>query len=236
MLNWSFVLERIKEELSFPFHYIEKTDEEIIDYCKRNALKKYDTFFPQKWRITIDSEDTTIKVPDRTTEYYIIDPDSRDIFNVVDFIPDIGPLLMTGHPWIGVFTYGELESFTLRAHMANTTKLYSNWNYNTEFIYPNILRVTPKWSGRAVIEYERANDQELSTIPNDRHDIFVDLCVSMVFMMIGRIRKKFTPLQTPFGEIQIAGEDIANEGKELYEKTIEVLKTGSMPNVIFDHG
>lgn len=236
MLSWSQILQRTKEELGFPFHYIEKTDDEIIDYCKRNALKKYDTFFPQKWRLTIDSSDPELSVPNRTNEYYLIDPDDRDIFNIVEFIPDVSATLMTGHPYMGVFGFGELENFSLKTFQANNAKIWSIWSYNPEFIYPNVMRVTPKWSGRAVVEYERSNDPELSSIPTDRHDIFIDLCLAMIKMMIGRIRKRFNPIQTPFGEIQIAGDDLFNEGKELLDKTMDLMRVGSLPNVIFSHG
>ena len=43
MLNWSFVLERIKDELCVASQPLEKTDEEIVDYLKRNALKKFES-------------------------------------------------------------------------------------------------------------------------------------------------------------------------------------------------
>jgi hypothetical protein len=236
MLSWSHVLQRIKEEIGFPFQYLEKSDEEIIDYCKRNALKKYDTYFPQKWRITIDSSDETIKVPNRTSEYYILDPEQKDIFGVTEFITDSGPLLMTGHPYIGAFTFGELENYSLMTNMANNTRLWSPFNYQTEFIYPNTIRITPKWGGRAVIEYERQNDLELTTINPDRAEHFVDLCLGMLLMMIGRIRKRYNPIQTPFGEIQISGDDMYNEGKEICDRILELFKSGSLPNVIFDRG
>ena len=44
MLSWSFVVERIKEELSFPFQMLERSDEQIIDYLRRNALKKFEFY------------------------------------------------------------------------------------------------------------------------------------------------------------------------------------------------
>jgi len=54
MLNWSFILQRIKEELSLPFQTLEKSDEEIIDYCKRNYIKTLNEYFQEKWRLTIN--------------------------------------------------------------------------------------------------------------------------------------------------------------------------------------
>ena len=58
----------------------------------------------------------------------------------------------------------------------------------------------------------------------------------MLFMMIGRLRKKFSNTTTPFGEIPLNGEDLFNEGKEIYDRTIELMKAGSVPNVIVDIG
>jgi len=236
MLNWGFVLQRLKEEISLPFQHIEKTDDEIIDYCKRNVLKKYDYYFPQKWRLTLDTSDTDLQVPNRASEFYIIDPDGRDIYNISEFIPTFGPSAITGHPIFGPMSFEGLESNALELYKANNLKVMSRYNYNTEFIYPNQLRISPKFSGRATIEYERGNDPELSTIRPDMHDIFIDLCLGMFQMMIGKIRKKFSNIATPFGEIQINGDDIYSDGKEIYDRTIEALKTNNLPNIVFDHG
>jgi len=236
MLSWSAILQRVKEELSLPFQELEKTDEEIVDYLRRNAVKKYSTYFPQKWRLTLDCSDPTIYVPHRTSEYYLVEPDDREIFNVTEFIPQFGNNLLLGHPYLGAWTYEELESWHLQTMRANNLKLWSNFNYNTEFITPNRLRITPRFNGTATIEYERAHDPELSTIIADHYDLFTDLCYGMFGMMIGRIRKKYAPVQTPFGEIQINADDIFNDAKEVYDKCMDKMERGSLPNVIFDHG
>jgi len=238
MLSWSAVLQRIKDDLGFPFQHLEKTDEEIVDYCKRNCLKTYNVYFPQKWRTTIDTvEDSdTIRVPNRTSEFYLIDQDDREIFDIVDFIPTIGESLMTGHPFMGVFSYESLPDWHMRVQQANTLKLWSIFNYVTEFIPPNQFRVSPKFEGRATVEYERSNDPELSTIPPDRHIVFTDLCIGSVKMLLGNIRRKFQTIATPFGEIPLNAETMYNDGKELYDKTMELMKNGSLPNIIFDHG
>lgn len=236
MLSWSFILQRIREEMSLPFQHLEKTDEEIIDYCKRNALKKYATYFPQKWRISLNTANLDVQVPNRRSEYYLIDPDDREIFALTNFVPQLGDYVFMGHPYFGAWTFDELPEWHLKAWKANTLTLWSEYNYTTEFISPNQFRVSPSYVGNAVIEYERSHDPELSTIITDHHDIFTDLCYGMFGMMIGRIRKKFAPIQTPFGEIQINAEEIYNDAKEVYDKVTEKLERGSLPSVIFDKG
>lgn len=236
MLSWSFVLQRIKEEFSLPFQVFEKTDEEIIDYLKRNALKKYSLYFPQKWRLSFDTGNSAIQVPGRVSEYYLVDPDEREIFNITEFVPRLGDYLILGHPHIGAYSFNQVPEFLLRTFESMNTKLWSEYNYTTEFIPPNQFRLSPQYRGLGVIEYERMHDSELSTIDTEKHDLFVDLCYGMIGMMIGRIRKKYSPLQTPFGEIPLNADDIFNDAKEVYDKVIDKLDRGAIPNVIFDRG
>jgi len=237
MLSWSSVLQRIKEEYGLSWHHFEKSDEEIIDYCKRNVIKKYSTYFPQKWRMTLDTSNTEIQVPNRRSEFYLVDPDDREIFGVTEFITGMGDSLLLGHRPMGAFSYEQLPANLLANWKAGNAKIWSNFNYITEFIPPNQLRITPDYRGQtATIEYERSHDPELSTIMTHHHDMFTELCYSMIGMMVGRIRKKYTPIQTPFGEVQINGDDVFNDAKDTYEKITERMINASMPSVIFDHG
>lgn len=236
MLTWSFILQRIKEELSLPFQVLEKSDEEIIDYCKRNSLKTFEQYFPDKNRITLNCADDRIKVPGRVSEFYIIEPDEREILGVIDFIPTMGPLLMNNHPWLGPFSYGEIENWALKTYQAGLLNQFSNFKYNYEFIPPNQLRISPQFNGNCVVEIERSHDLELSTIPPTIQNTFVNLCIGQFLMMIGRIRKKYSSYSTPFGNIELSGDDLFNDGKEIYDRTIDEMKMGSLPNVVFHSG
>ncbi len=236
MLSWNFIVERIKIEMSHPFQMLEKTDDEIIDYLKLFALRKFEQYFPQKWRVSLNCSDPSIKVPGRQSEYYIIDPDERQIKNIVAFIPAVGPMIMNNHPWFGPWTTSGVEEWHLSTYNSNLLKPFSNFNYNHEFIPPNMIRISPIYSGRATIEYERSHDPELSTIHPELEDVFTDLSLSMFMMMIGRIRQKYTTTNTPFGDIPLNGDLVFNDGKELYDRTIDLLKMGSLPNVSFDYG
>lgn len=236
MLSWSEIVEYIKENLSYPFQMLEKSDEQIIDFLKRNALKKFEFYYPQKWRITLNCSDPAIMVVDRKSEFYLIDPDEREIKTVTAFIPTMGSYLFNNHPIFGPWTTGQVEDWHLQVFNSGLLQPFSNFNYNIEFIAPNSIRISPKFSGTCVIEYERGHDPELSTINPELHDVFRELCLGSFMLMIGRLRQKYNTTTTPFGEINLNGDLIYNEGKEIYDRLIEKMERGCLTNVVFDHG
>ncbi len=236
MITWSFIIDRIKEEMSLPFQMLEKTDEQLVDYLKRNALKKFTFYYPQKWRITLDCSNPDYQVDGRQSEFYLIDPDDRDILNVTDIHTTMGGALYTGHPIMGPFTGDAVPEWHLQVYNSNLIEPFSQFNYTHEFIPPNIIRISPNYNTTCTVEYERTHDPELSTLNPEIEDVFIDLCLGMVMMLIGRLRQKYSNTNTPFGEIQLNGDMIFNDGKDIFDRTIEKLERYTMPNVIFDHG
>lgn len=237
MLNWSFVINRIKDELSLPNQPLEKTDDEIIDYLKRNALKKFEKYFPDKNIITLNTYDESVQVPNKQSTFYLYDPDDREILNVIQMDTSAGDLMVLGHNIWGAWSFDQVPEVALQNMKARNTKQFSMFNYTTEFLPPNMIRILPKFDGSCAIEYERSHDPELSTIEPSLHDYFVDLCLGMVEMWIGKIRQKFSSYNTTFGEIQVNGDIIFNDGKDLYEKTIDKLESGSIGmNIRMDVG
>jgi hypothetical protein len=237
MLNWSFILNRIKDDLSLPNQPLEKTDDEIIDYLKRNALKKFEKYFPDRNIITLNTADESVQVSNKVSTYYLFDPDDREILNVVQMDTNSGDLMVLGHNIWGAWSYDQITDIALANSKARNTKPYSMFNYTTEFLPPNMIRILPKFSGTCAIEYERSHDPELSTIEPSLQDYFVDLCLGMIEMWIGKIRQKYTSYNTPFGEIQLNADVIFNDGKDLYDKTIEKLESGSIGmNIRIDVG
>lgn len=237
MLNWSFVINRIKDELSLPNQPLEKTDDEIIDYLKRNALKKFEKYFPDKNIITLNTYDESVQVPNKQSTFYLYDPDDREILNVIQMDTSAGDLMVLGHNIWGAWSFDQVPEVALQNMKARNTKQFSMFNYTTEFLPPNMIRILPKFDGSCAIEYERSHDPELSTIEPSLQDYFVDLCLGMVEMWIGKIRQKFSSYNTPFGEININSDAIFNDGKDLYDKTIDKLENGSIGmNIRMDVG
>lgn len=237
MLDWSFVVNRIKDELSLPFQVLERTDDEIVDYLRRNAVKKFSKYFPSKWSITIDTANPDIRVIDgRKSEYYVVDPDDRQILSITEFVPTFGTRLLTGHPFIGAFNYEEVPEYALNVHRANTTELFSIYHYTHQFIPPNRIRITPIFNGSATIVYERVIDPELSDIYPELEDYFIDLCIAMFMMQIGRIRRRYSNIETPFGDIQLNADEIFQEGEQRYNELIEKFERNNLTNIIVDRG
>tara|TARA_Y100000310_G_C20691081_1_gene822256 strand:+ start:288 stop:1001 length:714 start_codon:yes stop_codon:yes gene_type:complete len=237
MLSWSLVLERIRDEMSLPDQFIEKTDAEVQSYCTRTALRKFSTYFPSVQRIAMDTADNNIKVQDgRQNEYFLNDADGLEILGVSEFIPTQSNLNVLGHPYIAPFDYEGIPDFALSAFKSMNAFQFSDLNPSLEFIPPNRVRMSSLYKGRFVIQYERMHHSELNTVPNDLSDLFTDLCIAMVKMWIGNLRKRYPSVQTPFGEINISGEDLYSTGKELYDSVMEEMKTSSYPPIIFDRG
>ena len=237
MISWSYVLQRVKDNLGFPFQGIERTDDEIVDYMKRTVLKKWDYYYPATNRISLNTYDENVRVPKRKSCFYLFDPDGRQIKNIKAMYNDSGSMMLFGHDMYGAFSYDQTPQIALQNQISNNTQLYSPYNYTVRFYPPNICEIMPKFEGNCVIEYERESDPELGDIIPDLEDIFTDLCCAMVEMWIGKNRMKFSTYQTQFGELTVNGESMYNNGKEAYDRIIDKLQSSYMcMNTIFDHG
>lgn len=239
MLNQSDVLEYIKDNLGWPFMFVELEDEKILDYTTKHTRKTYSYYVPQKVMTSLNTSVESNQVPGRSNEYYITEPSGLEILNVVDIYTTSGDLYMFGHPPLGVFSMGELKEWALSVHNSMMTKMFSSFDYTFEFKHPNVLRISPVTSalGWVAIEYERMQPEDLSGVPNDLQREYKDLALADILIVIGRIRKRYGGgnLRTPFGEIPLDA-DVYDEGKELRRETIEKLERTFIPNIRIDHG
>jgi len=241
MLNQNEVLEYIKDNLGWPFMFLELEDNKIIDYFTKHSRKTFSYYIPQKKTLGLNTSSTSLKVPGKANEFYINEPNGLEILNVVDMYTSASDLYLFGHPPLGVFSHFDLREWALQTEMAMATKMFSTYDYTFEFKHPNIIRISPYNAsaglGIVTIEYERMQPEDLSGIPNDLQKYFKDLALADILIVIGRIRKRYGGgnLRTPFGEIPLEA-DIYEEGKELKREVIEVLERLYIPNVRIDHG
>jgi len=238
MLNDNLVLDYIKENLSFPFQKLEIDDDKILDYTKKFTLRKFSYYVPDKNKISLNMNLEINKVPSRTNEFYIRDPEGIDIMNVIEVIPMQGDYLMTGHPIMGGFGIPSIREWALNVNNAMTVRTFSDQDKTWEYQPPNIIRITNRvfaWD-RCTVEYERLQPVDFRKIPTDLHMLFLDYALACMMVNIGRIRKKYAQgnLRTPFGEIPI-GDEIFDEGqtnKQEIEQRMETLFTPNL-NVFF---
>jgi len=55
-------------------------------------------------------------------------------------------------------------------------------------------------------------------------------------MHIGRIRRRYSNVATPFGDIQLNADEIFSEGETRYNEIMEKFNNGALVNVVFDRG
>jgi hypothetical protein len=236
MLNSSRLLSYIKGNIGFPWQFIELTDAEILEYNVNFTLKEFAHYFPDVNTIGLNLLTASNKVPGKANEYYITDPDGREILNVCNIYFSGGNLYLFGQPPIGPMSVGELPQWALNNEMAGWVKSFSSWNYTIVFRHPNIvsIRPTPTSEEWCALEYEREHAEDFSTITNELQMYFCELCLADIMLMIGRIRKKYSGggqgIPTPFGNIPL-DDSIMEEGKERKTAVIEKLTAGALTNV-----
>lgn len=240
MLNDSKVLNYVKRNLGFPFMQLEWSDEDILEYIKLDTIRDWSYYIPDVKKVPVNLQLESNKVPGRINEFYINEPEGREILNVVDLYFDQSELYALGHPPFGIFSYNELPDFALRVTESISTKMFSSWDHTFEFQHPNIIRISPypfNEMKQVTVEYERMTSDDFSEIPNDLHKYFLDLALADVMIALGRIRKKYGGgnLRTPFGEIPL-DSDIYDEGKTLRSEVVEKLERLFIPNIRIDHG
>lgn len=240
MLNDSKVLNYIKRNLGFPFMHLEWSDEEILSYVREDTIREWSYYIPDIKKMPLNPQLESNKVPGRTNEFFLYEPDGREILNIKDIYFDQGNLYALGHPPFGVFTEFELRDWSLRVSQAMTTKMFSSWDYTFEFQHPNVVRISPypvQDMQVMTVEYERMSQDDFSEIPNDLHKYFLELSLADVMIALGRIRKRYGGgnLRTPFGEVPL-DSDIFDEGKTMRSEVIEKLERLFIPNVTIDHG
>ena len=84
MLNDSKVLNYIKRNLGFPFMHLEWSDEEILEYIKEDTIREWSYYIPDVKKMALNPQLESNRVPGRTNEFYLSEPDGREILNVVD--------------------------------------------------------------------------------------------------------------------------------------------------------
>ncbi len=240
MLNDARVLNYIKRNLGFPFMHLEWQDDEILEYVKEETIREWSYYVPDVKKMNVNVQLEANKVPGRINEFYLNEPEGREILNVKDIYFDQGTLYALGHPPLGVFTHGELPDWALRVTQSIDTKMFSSWDYTFEFEHPNKVRISPYPFNELrfmTVEYERMQAEDFREIPNSLQVLFLEMALADVMIALGRIRKRYGGgnLRTPFGEIPLES-DIFDEGKAKKSELIEKLERLFIPNVRIDHG
>lgn len=234
MLNKSLTLNYIKQNLSYPFQVLEMTDEEIFEYLKQYVIVKFSKYLPDVVRLGVNLKEDRHKT-NISNEFRIFDPENCSIIGIVEFIPILGGFAFLGHPIMGVLNFEQVEKFVYDIERSRNAFRYSQFDYTIEFLPPNTIRIEPEYKDYCVLIYERVHPEDLSTIPVWAEDLFLDYCLGHIQILLGNRRKKFSTIQTPYGEVPLNADELKSDGKELIQQVEENLKLHN-PSIIFDVG
>ena len=238
MLNEFRVLNYIKSNLGFPFQVLEKTDTEIVQYVQEFTIREFSEYVPQPGMILVlDVTSTHTKVPGKANEFYLEEPQGLEILNIVDIYFGASDYLIHGHMPLGPLDHFSLREWALSTQMAVDLKQFSSFDKTFEFKHPNIVRISPVFAVGSekyiTVEYERIQPKDFSGIPNELQIFFCEFALSDIMIMLGRIRKRYSDLKTPFGDIPISAE-IFDEGTSKKKELLDRLIIGTQTNVILD--
>ena len=238
MLNQSRILKYVKDNLGFPFMALELEDDQILEHITTYTLREWSYYVPEVKRTYLNLDLEANQVAGRSNEFLITDEQGLEILNVKDIYFPMGSQIMFGQPPLGPLSHGELREWALAVETSQTVKLFSSFDYTFEFIHPNMVRISPVPNnvGTVTVEYERIQPDDLSGIPNELQVLFCEFCLADIQIVIGRVRRKYSAIRTPFGEIPLDGESVFSEGKEKKRELIEKLSLGPLLNVTFDAG
>jgi len=237
MITWNEILQFIKDELCLPNHVLERSDEEIKDYLIQKAFPVFEQYVPDVGKCTVLCRDPKFRKDNSGSEFYIYDDEDRDIITIKDVIFDESVEYMFGRNPVGPLSWGSVPEYELSDFLATNTRLFSKYNYTFEFIHPNIVRVSPVYVyDKLVVIYERKHAKDLSSIPNVYEYQFKEICVALVMQWIGRLRKRYQNIQTPFGEINLSADDLYSEGENRLTSVKEELRALNLTNIIVDRG
>lgn len=239
MLNSNRVLNFVKTGFGFPYVNVEMEDTAILNYVKDYVIREFSYYVPEVYWMSLNPLLEANQVPSKSNEYYLNEPDGREILNVVDIYFSESDLYLFGHPPLGPMSHGELKEWALAVETSMQTKVFSSFDRTFKFIHPNIVRITPNITNTTyvTVEYERMQSDDFSGIPNEFQQIFCEFALASIMIIIGRIRKKYGDgnLRTPFGEIPL-GSEVLDEGTTKKRELIEKLEMGPMMNIVVDHG
>lgn len=241
MLNQNRVLNYIKQNLAFPFQFIELDDNQILEYIKTYSLREFSYYIPNIATTGLNLQLPTNLVPGKVNEYYVTDELGLEILNIKNIYFSQSNFVFHGHPPLGPLSLGELVPWALSVEVAGWVKTFSNWNYTFEFKSPNMVRISPtpvseQW---VTVEYERIHPDSFGTIPNDLQMFFMEFCLADIQILVGRLRQKYGSgggIKTPFGDIPLNADETMNEGKEKKRELIDKLNAGLIPNCVISFG
>ena len=132
---------------------------------------------------------------------------------------------------------GDISDYLVRQNylqMAEMTIAPNTWKFNR----PNQIQITRGISSYAdplefIVEYGAAHISP-ETIDSGLWQEFLDMCVAYLLIKVGKIRKKFNVITTPFGQMELNADEMIQEGNALKQNVMDRLnRTPSSDQLVY---
>lgn len=234
--TWQVVLGRIHDELGSGNTKLEITDRQIIETIQLQVMPIFSSY-------------SNITKHYKMTASHII---SKNPILVYEFgtdmeygVAEIKKLIMDSDQTrvdqaITQDNYtntGDISDYLVRQNylqMAETTIAPNTWKFDR----PNRIQLTRGISSYSdplefIVEYGAAHISP-DTIDSGLWQEFLDMCVAYLLIKVGKIRKKFNSVTTPFGQLELNADEMIQEGNLLKQSVLDRLnRTPSSDQLVY---
>jgi len=218
--SWANVLDEIKTELGADVVKLEVSDQQIIKKLYDHVLPEFSSYsgLSRYYKVT----DGHLISTDPIRTYQIKDFDYR-ILGINGKIDKSSYIDMQMNQMQHMS--GDISDFLIRQNYLDISNMVRA-DDSYRFIAPNQVQLIKAslsyFSSEFILDLDCVH-KDPSTIDTTLYKEFTDLSVAYCLNWIGKIRKKFSNVSTPFGEIQLNADEMIQEGKELKRTTLEAL-------------
>lgn len=213
----SSVLNYIERNFGYGFNELELNTDDILNTIRMETLPTYSKFFPYMIEHYINPDEDRVNGYDNR---YYLKCEGYTVLGVAEvFITNTyyGDIAGLGYSSaVGMNgSEAQLIQDVLSVNRVPVTHRY-NGDDNSVTIFPSGI---PKHAVLAKLKVVHLDD--FSSIPLNMRDEFLKLCLYDVQSAIFPLRRRFSNLQTAFGNIELFIDDLAeapNKREELFEK------------------
>ncbi len=218
--SWANVLDAVKTELGADVMKLEVTDQMIIKKLYEHVLPEFSTHsgYHCYYKMTQDhiiSEEPVIEYQFKDFDHRIVGIKGKvDKSSYIDM-----QMNQLQH------MSGDITEFLVRQNYLDMSNMVRADN-TYRFVGPDKLQIVKAGlsyiSDEFILELDCIHSDP-STIDSTLYREFIDLSIAYCLNWIGKIRKKYNNVATPYGNIELNADDMINEARDLRRDTLEKL-------------
>ena len=234
--TWQVVLGRIHDELGSGNTKLEITDRQIIETIQQQVMPIFSSYsdITEYYKMTASHI-----ISDNPILVYKFGVDMEyGVAQIKKLIMDSNQTRIDQNIAQDMYTNtGDISDYLVRQNylqMAEMTIAPNTWKFNR----PNQIQITRGISSYAdplefIVEYGAAHISP-ETIDSGLWQEFLDMCVAYLLIKVGKIRKKFNVITTPFGQMELNADEMIQEGNALKQNVMDRLnRTPSSDQLVY---